>query len=70
MVRGEQAGLCVGVGQSGLDGNTYELHSALLRAFDTPDAEERWARGEDVFAGCRVVVECPASVLSLPVLSQ
>lgn len=68
--RGVQAGLCVGVGQSGLDGNTYELHSALLRALDTPDAEQRWARGEDVFGGCKVTVERPRSVLSLPVLRQ
>lgn len=68
--RGVQAGLCIGAGQSGLDGKTYELHSALLRALDTPDAEERWACGEDVFAGCKVTVECSGSVLSLPVLRQ
>ncbi len=68
--RGVQAGLCAGVVQSGLDGNTYELHSALLRALDTPDAEERWARGEDVFAGCKEPVERRGSGLSLPVLGQ
>ena len=56
--------------QSGLVGNTYELHSALLRALDTPDVAERWARGEDVFAGCKVPVECLGSGLSLPVLRQ
>jgi len=68
--RGAQAGLCLGAGHSGLDGRTYELHGALLRALDTPDAEERWARGEDVFAGCKVVVDCPDSNLPLPVLGQ
>ena len=26
---------------------------SLLRALDTPDAAERWARSEDVFAGCK-----------------
>jgi hypothetical protein len=51
--RGVQTGLCIGAIRSGLDGRTYELHSALLRALDTPDAAERWARGEDVFAGCK-----------------
>jgi Fe-S-cluster containining protein len=30
----------------------YELEAAVLRALDTPDAAERWARGERVFAGC------------------
>lgn len=51
--RGAQRGLCVGTFRLGLGAKTYELHSALLRALDTPDAEERWARGEDVFAGCK-----------------
>jgi len=68
--RGVQAGLCIGAAQSGLDDNTYELHSALLRALDTPDAEQRWARGEDVFAGCKVPTECSGSGVSLPVLRQ
>lgn len=64
------AGLCVGSARSGFDGRTYELHSALLRALDTLDTEERWARGEDVFAECRVPAECLGSGLSLPVLRQ
>ena len=68
--RGVQTGLCIGAIRSGLDGRTYELPGALLRALDTPDAEERWARGEDVFAGCKVVVNCPDSNLPLPVLGQ
>jgi hypothetical protein len=68
--RGAQTGLCVGTFRLGLGAKMYELRSAVLRALDTPDAEERWARGEDVFAGCGVVVACPRSVLSLPVLRQ
>lgn len=35
-----------------LEWGRYELEAAVLRALDTPDAAERWARGEQVFAGC------------------
>lgn len=35
-----------------LDGNFYELHHALRRVLDTPDAAQQWARGDDVFDGC------------------
>ncbi len=34
------------------DGAFYEMHSAVLCALDAPDAGERWARGEAVFAAC------------------
>jgi Fe-S-cluster containining protein len=37
-------------------GTFYELHHAVLRALDTPDAAARWARGEALFAGCMTVV--------------
>lgn len=47
-------GLAEGCQQARLDGKSYELHSLLLRALETPEAAERWARGEDVFAGCTV----------------
>lgn len=67
---GTQAGLCVGAARSGLHGGVCELHSALLRALDTPDAGERWARGEKVFADCRVPVEYCGPGLPLPVLRQ
>jgi hypothetical protein len=30
----------------------HELEAAVLCALETPDAAERWARGERVFAGC------------------
>ena len=46
-------GVAAGVAAAGLDGRFYELHGALLRALDTPDAAARWAGGEDVFNGCR-----------------
>jgi hypothetical protein len=40
--------------QARLDNTSYELHSVLQRALDTPDAAQRWVQGEDVFAGCTV----------------
>ncbi len=52
------AALCVAIGlrdgckKARLDGTSFELHHALRRVLDTPDAAERWARGADVFAGC------------------
>ena len=39
---------------AGLDGNVYELNSALVVALDAPNAAERWANGEEVFASCKV----------------
>jgi hypothetical protein len=30
----------------------YELESAVLCAFEVPDATARWLQGERVFAGC------------------
>jgi Fe-S-cluster containining protein len=38
--------------KAGLDGNFYELHHALRRVLDTPDAAEEWAHREDIFDGC------------------
>jgi uncharacterized protein len=49
---GVQEGLYDGVKQAGLDGARYELHSAILRALEVPDAAERWINGENVFVGC------------------
>lgn len=34
-----------------LPNNSYEFNAALVRVFDTPDAESRWLAGEDIFAG-------------------
>ena len=46
-------GLRLAARDAGLDTRRYELHDALVRILDRPDAEERWLAGEDVFAGCR-----------------
>lgn len=35
---------------SGLPADSYELNHAVLVALETPDAESRWLKGEDVFA--------------------
>lgn len=52
--RGAEQGLTQGLQAAGLDANVYELNSALVIALDTPDADQRWMRGEDVFAACQL----------------
>jgi hypothetical protein len=49
---GMLAGLKTGLESAGLDGQIYELNSALSAALSTPDAAGRFARGEPVFTGC------------------
>lgn len=49
---GVASGLTLGLQIHGLDAKRYELNSALVRALDTPDAADRWAKGDDVFADC------------------
>jgi hypothetical protein len=39
--------------QAGVSAAYFELHGAVARALDTPNAAERWARGEPIFAGCK-----------------
>lgn len=46
---GIETGLTRALKTAGLDANRYELNSALAVALATPDAAERWAKGEDVF---------------------
>lgn len=58
---GMAEGLAEGLERVGLDANRYELHSALALAIDRPDAAERWAAGEDVFGGCRVLRPGPSA---------
>jgi hypothetical protein len=53
-------GVVAAVAAAGKDGRIYELHGAVLRALDTPEAGARWARGEEVFAGCKLSVGNPA----------
>lgn len=50
---GIERGLRRALKSARLDGNVYELNSALVRVLETPDAAERWANGENVFAGCQ-----------------
>jgi Fe-S-cluster containining protein len=52
-------GLILASKQLGLEWGRYELDAAALRALDTPDAAERWARGERVFAGCDQIAMPP-----------
>lgn len=49
---GVSNGLLEACRHAGFDGQFYELHHALRLALDSPDAIERWARRENVFAGC------------------
>ena len=51
---GAEDGLCRGIESAGLDGNVYELNSALVAALDTPVGAERWAGGESVFEQCKL----------------
>ena len=55
VMRGVLDGLSSTLEQQGLDGTRYELHSALRRVLDAPEAEAAWLRGEEIFTGCRVV---------------
>jgi Fe-S-cluster containining protein len=47
-----EEGVIAGLNTLGLDAQWYELPSAVLRALETTDGPERWARGEAVFQGC------------------
>lgn len=70
MTLAAQLGLCSASERAGLPGAPMDLVGGLRRALDDPTAEERWRRGEDVFAGCdRVSEEVWARVKHhLPVL--
>ena len=53
----------------------YELNQGLLTALQTPDTEQRWLAGEDVFAGvttddmAEVVADNPEANLLLTVIA-
>ncbi len=49
VAEGIEIGLIQALKSAGLDSNIYELNSALAKALETPDAADRWARGEKVF---------------------
>jgi len=49
VAQGIEIGMTRALKSAGLDASLYELNSALATALATPDAAERWARGESVF---------------------
>lgn len=50
---GINADLSQGLTKAGFDGRRYESNRALVEVLDTPDAGQRWLRGEAVFQPCR-----------------
>lgn len=40
-----------------LDGRIYEMHSAVQRALEDPEAGPKWRNGDDPFAGCTLQLE-------------
>lgn len=49
VAQGIEMGMTRALKSAGLDSSLYEFNSALATALETPDAAERWARGERVF---------------------
>ncbi|MEO6788452.1 MAG: hypothetical protein ABI318_20195 [Chthoniobacteraceae bacterium] len=49
VAEGIETGLTQALKSAGVDAGVYELNSALATALETPDAAERWAKGEKVF---------------------
>jgi Fe-S-cluster containining protein len=60
VAHGIELGLARALKSAGLDANVYELNSALARALQSPDAAARYAKGENVFEGCRRLSPKPA----------
>lgn len=49
VAQGIERGLTRALKSAGLDADIYELNGALATALETPDAAERWAKGENIF---------------------
>lgn len=49
VAQGVEIGLTRALKSAGLDSRIYELNGALATAMETPDAAERWAKGENIF---------------------
>ena len=49
VAQGIELGVTRALTSAGLDAKIYELNSALATALATPDASERWAKGENLF---------------------
>jgi hypothetical protein len=56
-----QAGISAGLHAAQLDGEVYELNSALLAALESRQPAADWLRGTPVFADCRRYVSRPAA---------
>jgi hypothetical protein len=52
VAQGVELGLGRALKSAGLDSSVYELNSALAKALETPDAADRWAKGENIFEKC------------------
>lgn len=57
-----KAALAIATSAATRPGLHYELSAAVLRVLDQPDAETRWAAGEDVFHGVLVDREAEAAI--------
>lgn len=53
VTQGAERGFSRALESAGLDGNLYDLNSALLTALDEPNAAERWIRGDRLFENCK-----------------
>lgn len=60
VAEGVEEGLVRALDMAGIDGNVYELNSAVGAALRTPEAARRWLDGEAVFADCQ---PAPSSAL-------
>lgn len=49
VAEGIELGFTRALKSAGLDSDVYEINSALATALGTPDAAERWAKGENIF---------------------
>ncbi len=65
--QGTRDGLLAGLHEAGYHAETYELTAALRLVLETPDAEERWLRGERVFPREMVRDSVIRRLISLPV---
>lgn len=50
VAEGIELGFTRALKSAGLDSDVYEINSALATALGTPDAAERWAKGENIFS--------------------
>ncbi len=60
VAEGVEEGLVRALDMAGIDGNVYELNSAVAAALRTPEAARRWLDGEAGFADCQ---PAPSSAL-------